>query len=139
MRESAGMRCGVACAGRGRQAALRRVATLVARGVAPEQAFTAVIEEADRLLSVEFAGLGRYAPDRTITMLPPGTGRANTCSLADGGASAGRRPRARSVASQLRICSHPGFRLWHWPPVRREHRAICGRLSTRSTSLDVST
>jgi signal transduction histidine kinase len=50
------------------QAALRRVATLVARGVAPEQVFAAVIEEAGRLLSVEFAGLGRYTPDRTITI-----------------------------------------------------------------------
>ncbi|MCW2542304.1 MAG: histidine kinase [Frankiales bacterium] len=50
------------------QAALRRVATLVARGVAPEQVFAAVIEEAGRLLSAEFAGLARYAPDRTITV-----------------------------------------------------------------------
>ncbi|MDT4997097.1 MAG: hypothetical protein QOD45_1165, partial [Pseudonocardiales bacterium] len=50
------------------QAALRRVATLVARGVPPEQVFAAVIEEAGQLLSVEFAGLGRYAPDRTITI-----------------------------------------------------------------------
>jgi signal transduction histidine kinase len=50
------------------QAALRRVATLVARGVPPEQVFAAVIEEAGRLLSVEFAGLARYAPDRTVSI-----------------------------------------------------------------------
>ena len=34
------------------QAALRRVATLVARGVPPEEVFGAVTEEAGRLLSV---------------------------------------------------------------------------------------
>jgi GAF domain-containing protein len=51
------------------QAALRRVATLVARGVPPEQVFAAVIEEAGRLLSAEFAGLGRYDPDGAITLV----------------------------------------------------------------------
>ncbi|MCW2523073.1 MAG: hypothetical protein JWO63_1408 [Frankiales bacterium] len=51
------------------QAALRRVATLVARGVPPEEVFAAVIEEAGRLLSVEFAGLGRYAPAGEITIV----------------------------------------------------------------------
>jgi GAF domain-containing protein len=45
------------------QAALRRVATLVARGVSPEEVFAAVAEEAGRLLAVEFAGLARYEPD----------------------------------------------------------------------------
>ena len=34
----------------GEQAALRRVATLVARGAAPEEVFAAVAEEAGRLL-----------------------------------------------------------------------------------------
>jgi signal transduction histidine kinase len=51
------------------QAALRRVATLVARGVPPEQVFAAVTEEAGRLLSVEYAGLGRYEPDGAITFV----------------------------------------------------------------------
>jgi signal transduction histidine kinase len=51
------------------QAALRRVATLVARGELPEHVFAAVIEEAGRLLSVEFAGLGRFAPVGAITMV----------------------------------------------------------------------
>jgi signal transduction histidine kinase len=49
------------------QAALRRVATLVARGVPPQEAFGAVTEEAGRLLSVEYAGLGRYEPDGAVT------------------------------------------------------------------------
>jgi signal transduction histidine kinase len=51
------------------QAALRRVATLVARGVPPEELFEAVTEEAGRLLSAEFAGLGRYESDGTVTVV----------------------------------------------------------------------
>ncbi|MEA2588853.1 MAG: hypothetical protein QOH66_1780, partial [Actinomycetota bacterium] len=47
------------------QAALRRVATLVARGVPSEEVFGAVTEEVGRLLSVEYAGLNRYEPDGT--------------------------------------------------------------------------
>ncbi len=56
------------------QAALRRVATLVARGAMPEEVFSAVTEEVGRLLSVEYAGLGRYEPDRTMTIVA-GSGR----------------------------------------------------------------
>src|ERR1700733_14811251 len=49
------------------QAALRRVATLVARGAAPEEVFTAVAGEAGQLLRVELATLFRYEPGRTAT------------------------------------------------------------------------
>jgi signal transduction histidine kinase len=49
------------------QAALRRVATLVARGVRPEEVFAAVAEEAGRLLPAGYAHLARYEPDRTLT------------------------------------------------------------------------
>ncbi|MDT4969924.1 MAG: hypothetical protein QOG22_67 [Pseudonocardiales bacterium] len=51
------------------QAALRRVATLVARGVPPEELFAAVTEEAGRVLSVEYAALSRYEPDRGVTVV----------------------------------------------------------------------
>jgi GAF domain-containing protein/two-component sensor histidine kinase len=51
------------------QAALRRVATLVARGAPPEELFAAVTEEAGRLLSVEYAALSRYEPDRGVTVV----------------------------------------------------------------------
>jgi len=47
----------------GEQAALRRVATLVARAAPPGEVFTAVTEEAGRLLGADFAILNRYAPD----------------------------------------------------------------------------
>ncbi len=49
------------------QAALRRVATLVARGVPPEEVFAAVTEEVARLLPVGSAALGRYEPDGMFT------------------------------------------------------------------------
>jgi signal transduction histidine kinase len=51
------------------QAALRRVATLVARGAPPAQVLTAVTEEAGRLLHAEFASMHRYGPDGTIRVV----------------------------------------------------------------------
>ena len=51
------------------QAALRRVATLVARGEPPEAVFTAVVEEVGRLLPVDLANMCRYEPDRTETFV----------------------------------------------------------------------
>jgi GAF domain-containing protein len=51
------------------QAALRRIATLVAQGLPPEQVFAAVTEEVERLLPVDFAHLERYEPDDTFTVL----------------------------------------------------------------------
>jgi PAS domain S-box-containing protein len=51
----------------GEQTALRRVATLVARGASPEEVFAAVTEEAGRLLPVDYASLVRYGPDSAIT------------------------------------------------------------------------
>jgi predicted ATPase/signal transduction histidine kinase len=49
------------------QAALRRVATLVAQGAAPEQVFAAVTEEMARLLPVDLGSMARYDPDGTLT------------------------------------------------------------------------
>src|SRR5712675_2152818 len=48
------------------QAALRRVATLVAHGAAPEQVFAAVTEEFARLVPVDVAAMARYEPDGTL-------------------------------------------------------------------------
>ena len=49
------------------QAALRRVATLTARGTSPEELFAAVVEEVERVMSVENVGLTRYESDGTMT------------------------------------------------------------------------
>jgi signal transduction histidine kinase len=51
------------------QAALRRIATLVARGAPPEEVFAAAVEEVGRVLPVDLASLGRYEPDRVIIYL----------------------------------------------------------------------
>ena len=49
------------------QAALRRVATLVAAGARPSTVFAAVADEVGRLLAVEGAFVVRYEPDETVT------------------------------------------------------------------------
>ena len=51
------------------QAALRRVATLVAHRAAPEQVFAAVTEELGWLIPVDSAGMYRYEPDGTFTFV----------------------------------------------------------------------
>ena len=45
------------------QAALRRVATLVAAGIEPDELFSAVSEEVARLFTADGAGVGRFDPD----------------------------------------------------------------------------
>ncbi|CQD21537.1 signal transduction histidine kinase [Mycobacterium europaeum] len=52
-----------------RQAALRRVATLVARGVRPSDVFPAVANELARSLGVANAALWRYESDGTATLV----------------------------------------------------------------------
>ena len=51
------------------QAALRRVATLVARGIPAEEVFAAVTEEVGWLLGAHLAGMARYESDDTLTVL----------------------------------------------------------------------
>ena len=57
------------------QAALRRVATLVAGGAPPEEAFAAVAEEAGRLFLADVANMCRYEPDGTATIVASAGGR----------------------------------------------------------------
>ena len=58
------------------QAALRRVATLVAAGAPPEEAFAAVAEEAGRLFLLDVANMCRYEPDGTATIIASAGGRS---------------------------------------------------------------
>jgi PAS domain S-box-containing protein len=51
------------------QAALRRVATLVARGIAPTELFEAVSAEVGHLIPADGAALTRFEPDGTVTAL----------------------------------------------------------------------
>ncbi len=51
------------------QAALRRVATLVAREASPEHVFAAVAEEISRLLDLDDVMINRYEADGTVTIV----------------------------------------------------------------------
>jgi signal transduction histidine kinase len=51
------------------QAALRRVATLVARGATPQKVFAAVAEEAGKLLNSPLVNMVRFEPDDTATVI----------------------------------------------------------------------
>ncbi len=51
------------------QAALRRVATLVARGAPPAEVFQAVVAEVGRLVPADAAALSRYETDDTLTII----------------------------------------------------------------------
>ena len=51
------------------QAALRRVATLVATGATPEEVFAAVAAQAGRLLGADLTAVGRYEPGEVVTIV----------------------------------------------------------------------
>jgi GAF domain-containing protein len=53
----------------GEQAALRRVATMVARGAAPDEVFAAITQEVGRLLPVDGADMSRCEPDGEVTFV----------------------------------------------------------------------
>jgi PAS domain S-box-containing protein len=53
----------------GEQAALRRVATLVARGVPPSEVFSAVAEEVERLLGAQATAIARLEPAGTMAIV----------------------------------------------------------------------
>ncbi|MCW3015055.1 MAG: histidine kinase [Solirubrobacterales bacterium] len=58
------------------QAALRRVATLVARGAPPEELFASVAEEVGRVFPFQNVGMARYESDRTMTTVAISSGLA---------------------------------------------------------------
>ncbi len=62
----------------GEQAALRRVATLVARAAPPEEVFAAVTEEAGRLVGADYTAMARYdlGDARTVVASWSSTGAA---------------------------------------------------------------
>jgi PAS domain S-box-containing protein len=53
----------------GEQAALRRVATIVARGVSPAEVFSAVAEEGERLLDAQATVIGRLEADGAMAVV----------------------------------------------------------------------
>jgi PAS domain S-box-containing protein len=63
------------------QAALRRVATLVAHGASPEELFTAVVLEVGRVFPAADATLSRYEPGATMTIVAISKGLADGFSV----------------------------------------------------------
>lgn len=51
------------------QGALRRVATMVARGVSPPEAFRTVASEIGGLIGADYAAINRYENDQTVTVV----------------------------------------------------------------------
>jgi signal transduction histidine kinase len=119
------------------QAALRRVATLVARGTPPEEVFAAVIDEVMQLFPVDYAGMARYEPEGMVTAVaargtthfPVGSsqtlGGKNTATLvfetgrpvridgyADASGQMGDSARERGVSSSVASPVIVGGRLW---------------------------
>jgi len=84
------------------QAALRRVAVLVAREAPPPEVFAAVAEEVGRLLDVDVARVHRYEPDGTAT--PVADWGRTPVSAPDG---ADRPPDCRGVVVAVRRTGRP--------------------------------
>jgi PAS domain S-box-containing protein len=85
------------------QAALRRVATLVARERPPEEVFASVAEEVGRVLGVADTVIWRYEPDRTATVVAVWT-EHGSAPLRLG---ARMRPGGRNVASLVLASGRP--------------------------------
>jgi signal transduction histidine kinase len=104
------------------QAALRRVAVLVAQGEAPEEIFAAVAAEAGQVLDAEHAFIGRYDPDgRHASIIDvqveSGEGELHVCVRDDGrggahvgGGSglAGLKDRVEALGGRFSLDSPPG-------------------------------
>jgi signal transduction histidine kinase/uncharacterized protein YoaH (UPF0181 family) len=90
------------------QAALRRVATLVARGSRPDEVFVAVTEEVVRVLPVEYARMGRYESDETVTFVA-GSGGTDTLFPAGSQLTLGGRNVSTLVAQTGRSARIDGY------------------------------
>jgi GAF domain-containing protein len=121
------------------QAALRRVATLVARAAPPAEVLTAVTEEAGRLLGVSYASMARYSPDgartviaawsRTGPAFPLGTqaslGGRNVATLVFQAGQAARMDDYSSASGPSADCCREfGFRAGVGVPVQRRGAAV---------------
>jgi signal transduction histidine kinase len=118
------------------QAALRRVATLVARAAAPEKVLAAVAEEAGRLLGANNASMSRFEPDgatrvaaawgntlaigtrvgfggRNVNTLVFETGQpARVDDYDDASAAAGEIARELGIRASVGVPINVGGRLW---------------------------
>ncbi|WP_238005324.1 DUF4118 domain-containing protein [Dactylosporangium sp. AC04546] len=119
------------------QAALRRVATLVARGASPTEVFATVTAEVSQLLGAGYTTLLRYEPDATVTIVSTNqptlmslvhshwpasdgniaglvrrTGQAARVDNDDGSASPGVHDRDLDIRAAIGLPIHVEDRLW---------------------------
>jgi hypothetical protein len=90
------------------QAALRRIAALLARSVPAEEVFDAVVAEVSSLMGFDGAGLGRYEADKTATVVAVSrlgrrTGRLAGGQIVHGGAQRHRHGFAHWAARLVSI------------------------------------
>jgi GAF domain-containing protein/two-component sensor histidine kinase len=83
------------------QAALRRVATLVAQGASPDELFSAVAKEVARVIDVPVVGIRRYEADGTFTIL--GNAGATSPELTVGS----RWPVAEGITAEILATGRP--------------------------------
>jgi GAF domain-containing protein len=130
------------------QAALRRVATLVARAAPPEAVFAAVAEEVGRVLSADVALISRYDPDDTATIVSAwtSTGAAPPTPVGSGFELGGRNvhtlvfhtgrpartPRAEASGTASEVFREWGIRTAVGAPIGVEGR-LWGVMSVLST------
>ena len=141
------------------QAALRRVATLVAQGAPPEEVFAAVAAEAGRLLGADLTSRGPVRPGRhgdgrrrvdqhrravpvpVGTRMPPRRAERDHAGVPDRPAGADRRLRRRLRARPPRSPASWGFRAAVGVPISVEGRlwGVMIVASTREEPLPADT
>jgi PAS domain S-box-containing protein len=112
------------------QAALRRVATLVAHGAQPEEIFALVAQEIARVTELEVVMVGRYDPDRTVTLtgaagehpFQPGTrwpldGKSVSSQILDTGRPVSNDPYQRMTGTIAEAARSAGLRAGVGAPV----------------------
>ena len=107
----------------GEQAALRRVATMVARGRPAEEVFAKVAEEVALLLGLEVAAVRRFEPDGWGTIV----GR-----WGDAGERTGLAPASSRARASRRSCIGPGGLRGSTTTARRLDPADLRRLGVRA-------
>ena len=122
------------------QAALRRLATLVARGVEPSEVFDAVVNEMRRCVSAQTAGLWRYESSGEITKV---AAVYHSLSAAGEVARGHVEPRSTATPWQRMVQRTGGPRGWtamRTAPVRSPHESVrwaCARRwACQSSSMD---
>jgi signal transduction histidine kinase/uncharacterized protein YoaH (UPF0181 family) len=108
------------------QAALRRVATLVAEGARPDEVFAAVGDEVARTLGVPIAAMLRFDPDGIVTVL------ASTGAELGPAAGTRRRIDGSSLSAEV-LRTRRAVRVDDWTEVPGEAGELAGEKGMGST------